>query len=318
MVTPERGKSSANGKVIRSNWIALLLMAGMFVAGFSDVSGSSLSGVLVWKDAEGNPVPFQTLEEIEDFLLTAEVVKVKQAPQGTTAPRKVLLEKNGIRMYACFRYVKINRPQMRLDSGAIKFNFRDDAIFEVAAYRLARLLGFQNVPPTVIRSIQGKEGSLQAWVPNCMTEGARIKKNKQARNAWRWAMEVQTMQLFDVLIYNEDRNRGNVLIDPDWNLWMIDHTRSFRVYQRPTNLETVQCIERGVWSRLVSIPDEVIAEALGSYLTESQIRTLLVRRGRIVDYFQALIQQKGENQVLFTIWPEGERNQDVMLAKNQE
>jgi hypothetical protein len=37
-----------------------------------------------------------------------------------------------------------------------------------------------------------------------------------------------------------------------------------------------------------------------------------------VDYFQALIQQKGENQVLFTIWPEGERKQDLMLAKNQE
>jgi hypothetical protein len=33
------------------------------------------------------------------------------------------------------------------------------------------------------------------------------------------------MRAFDQLIYNTDRNLGNLLIDGDWRIWMIDHTR---------------------------------------------------------------------------------------------
>jgi hypothetical protein len=37
------------------------------------------------------------------------------------------------------------------------------------------------------------------------------------------------MRVFDQLIYNTDRNTGNVLYDTGWRLWGIDHTRAFRV-----------------------------------------------------------------------------------------
>jgi len=37
------------------------------------------------------------------------------------------------------------------------------------------------------------------------------------------------VRLFDQLIYNTDRNLGNLLIDKSWRLWMIDHTRAFKV-----------------------------------------------------------------------------------------
>ena len=41
------------------------------------------------------------------------------------------------------------------------------------------------------------------------------------------------VRLFDQLIYNTDRNLGNLLIDKDWRLWMIDHTRAFKTFTEP-------------------------------------------------------------------------------------
>jgi len=36
------------------------------------------------------------------------------------------------------------------------------------------------------------------------------------------------MRVFSQLVYDTDRNLGNVLISEDWHLWMIDFTRAFR------------------------------------------------------------------------------------------
>jgi hypothetical protein len=286
-----------------SRW-GLLLLAVLVTGIGSQSYGASLSDTLSWKDADGKAVSFQSLNDLEDFLLTADVVSVKRAPEGTTAPQKVLLEKNGIRMYACFRYVSVNQREIRLQSGALKFNFRDDAIFEIAAYRLARLMGYPNVPPTVVRRIRGRQGTLQAWVPNCMSEEERIKQNKHAKNVWRWAMQVQAMKLFDALIYNEDRHRGNILIDPDWDIWLIDHTRTFRTYDEPADLDQVQAVEKGVWQQLNTVSDQEITDTLAPYLGEGQIKTLLKRRARIVEHLAQLIQEKGESRVLYSIWPD--------------
>ena len=39
---------------------------------------------------------------------------------------------------------------------------------------------------------------------------------------------MQLVSVFDQLIYNVDRNMGNLLICKNWRVWAIDHTRSFR------------------------------------------------------------------------------------------
>ena len=41
---------------------------------------------------------------------------------------------------------------------------------------------------------------------------------------------MQIVRLFDQLIYNIDRNLGNLMITNDWTIWAIDHTRAFRTY----------------------------------------------------------------------------------------
>ena len=48
--------------------------------------------------------------------------------------------------------------------------FRDNYIYEPAAYQLSLLLGLDNVPPATLRKIDNKNGSVQIWVENAMTE----------------------------------------------------------------------------------------------------------------------------------------------------
>ena len=100
----------------------------------------------VWLDPDGQPLPSTTFQEVEEFLRTARVESAKPVGTGINNPLKVLLEHDGLRMYAIFRDVHIERDQMPLSNGRTSFYFRDVALFEVAAYELSKLLGLHNVP----------------------------------------------------------------------------------------------------------------------------------------------------------------------------
>ena len=136
------------------------------------VSSNPLSGLQVleqksspalsWLGPDGKPLSFQSNVEVEEFLRTAEIISIERIGEGLNNFLKVLLEKDGIRMHAIFRDVHVERSQMPLSDGKISFFFRDDAIFECAAYELAKLLGLDTVPPVVERKIQRTEGNLQA------------------------------------------------------------------------------------------------------------------------------------------------------------
>lgn len=282
-----------------SRWELRLLFLLLFTPVFV---GVVIAGDHVWKASDGTPLPFQSPEEIEEFLRTADVEEVERAPEGTTAPQKILLEKDGVKAYAIFRSVSIDQKQTRLASGTVVFDFRDDAVFEKAAYELARLLGYQNIPPTVQRKIRGKDGTVQIWVTDSMMEKTRLEEEVKPPNKWRWAMQVYAMRLWDKLIYNDDRNVGNVLIDSDWNIWMIDHTRTFRKYSQVPEIEQIKFVERGVWEKLNNLKDEEIRSCLEPYVSADEIKALLKRRTAIVKYLSERIKAKGEKQVLFSLW----------------
>ena len=53
-------------------------------------------------DPEGKPLPFRTNQAVEIFLQTAQVISSESIGEGITRPRKVLLEKDGVRMHAEF------------------------------------------------------------------------------------------------------------------------------------------------------------------------------------------------------------------------
>jgi hypothetical protein len=251
-----------------------------------------------WLGPEGVPLPFSEDDEIAEFLRTAPVVATKVLSSGSNRPLKVTLEKDGVRVNAIFRnvhqtenYLQINRKTYR--------DFRDSYANEGAAYELSRLLGIDNVPPCVSRTINGKKGSLQLWVENAKSMTDRVKEGIVTLANDRWTLQRQMMRVFDALIYNFDRNTGNMLIDSRGKLWFIDHTRSFLVTGRVEDIDSIHLCERTTWEKLQSLDDELLKEQLHTYLDSSQIETLLERRDKIVAHFRKLIDEKGEQAVLF-------------------
>jgi hypothetical protein len=160
-------------------------------------------------------------------------------------------------------------------------------MFEVAAYRLDAMLGLGMVPVTVERSHSGKRGSLVWWVDDVlMDEGQRSRGGVNPPDASRWQTQMNGVRIFDQLISNLNRNPGNLLIDQDWNLWMIDHVRCFAVRRdlpHPHNL--VHC-SRELLDQMKALTAARIQREMGDYLLGPEIAALLVRRDRIVEYFE--------------------------------
>ncbi|MGD8818082.1 MAG: hypothetical protein PVJ51_12925, partial [Acidobacteriota bacterium] len=139
--------------------------------------------------------PFSSDAEAIDFLRHARVLSMERVPVGVTEPRKVLLERDGVRAYAIFRDVDQSIERVRLHDGTFHMKLHDCALFEVAAYRLAVLLGFDNVPPTVVRSLRSTTGSLQLWVDDAMSERERRENDLPLPDQHEWLHQMRLMGL---------------------------------------------------------------------------------------------------------------------------
>jgi uncharacterized repeat protein (TIGR03843 family) len=89
---------------------------------------------------------------------------------------------------------------------------------EVAAYVLARRLGWPNVPPTVLRDGPEGEGSVQSFVDFDPNEHYFT-----MAEAGRFLDEFQRIALFDVVANNADRKAGHCLLGRDGRIHVIDH-----------------------------------------------------------------------------------------------
>ena len=186
-----------------------------------------------------------------------------------------------------------------MDNGDVIRNFRDDCRFEVAAYHLSKLLGLDNVPPVVTRKIRRDTGTLQVWVENSMMEMKRHSEKLKAPQELSWTRQWQTVRLFDNLIDNEDRNQGNIMIDEDWKLWMIDHTRAFGNTKKLRLPQLVRWCRSDLWKNLQKLDRDVLKKECKGLLSGDQIKALMARRDLLVEHIQKLINEKGEGSVLF-------------------
>lgn len=253
-----------------------------------------------WRGPDGGELPFSSDAEALDFLKTADVVSKKPLDGGSSQTLKVLLEKDGVRVHAAFRTVELRKQRVTLGR-EVFLDFHDSFRYEVAAYELARLLGLDQIPPVVERQIEGERGSLQLWVEGATTESERHREKAQPPDRMAWYRQLQVMRIFDRLIYNYDRNRGNILIGDDWKLWMIDHTRSFRISADVPEIRTVTHCEKDLWRRLREVGEDELEERLSAYMSRKQVRALVKRRDKIVEYVEELIAEHGEEHVLFDL-----------------
>lgn len=253
----------------------------------------------VWLGADGEALPFRRDAEILDFLRTADVVSAQQLSKGVNRSLKLLLERHGVRAHAVFRRVDARKFSDRRPGSKQIAGFRDSCFFEPAAYELGRMLGVRRIPPVVQRPYLGRMGTLQIWVENAFDERSRLERGLRSPDPEDWQRQKDVRLIFDALIRNIDRNQGNVLIDARWNVWLIDHTRSFLPESDlPERRRIVRC-DRDLWRRLQTVDRALAEQALEPYLTKRELRSLFARWEKLVEHVQGLIAAEGEGSVLF-------------------
>lgn len=87
---------------------------------------------------------------------------------------------------------------------------------EVAAYEVARALGWPNVPSTVLREGPYGEGSVQAFVE---PQGG----HHYFTLAEAMPDEFRRVALFDAVVNNADRKSGHCILGSDGRVWVVDH-----------------------------------------------------------------------------------------------
>ncbi len=244
-----------------------------------------------------------SLSDEETFLRTAAVVEApRPINKGVTNTRYAVLEKDGITHRAHIQTIDEAKTKFETTRGT-EMNFKDTYKFNIAAYELAKLLGIEDmVPPSVERRQSGTTGAFTWWIDDVlMDETKRVHDHVTPPDLDRWNRQMYVVRVFDQLIFNTDRNLGNLLIDKNWNIWMIDHTRAFRMGKNlPAPKNLVQC-DRGLLAHLRTLDKSAIQEKLGAphLLTGMEIDGLLARRDKIVKFFDDQIKAKGENAVLY-------------------
>ncbi len=243
----------------------------------------------------------------ERFLLEARLVRVRDAGSGITPSQRATLSLDGVEHDAHVQAIDEGRAMAVLDDGPPELDFRDSYKNNVAAYRLDRLLGLGMVPVSVVRVFRGRSAAFTWWVDHVqMDERERLKKNAQPPNASRWTREVGAVRVFDHLIYNADRHPGNLLIDRDWRIWMIDHSRAFKIFKTVEHAERLgQRCARRLLDALRRLDRATLLAKTEDVLSAGQVEALLARRDQIVAHFDARIAELGEAVVLYDLPPRG-------------
>jgi uncharacterized repeat protein (TIGR03843 family) len=153
---------------------------------------------------------------------------------------------------------------------------------EVAAYELARTLGWPNVPPTVFRDGPEGEGSAQLFIRFDPEQHYFTLGNERRA-------EFERVTAFDLVANNADRKAGHCLLGDDGEIWVIDHGVCFSAEPK---LRTV------IWEYIDEpIPDVLLvdltrvgeelsggplAHKLATLLSPEELRALAARIDELV------------------------------------
>ena len=240
-----------------------------------------------------------TRDQIEAFMRTAKVVGSKSTPSGVTRPSRLTLSDGAFKHDAVFQPIDERKHMFTPQSGKPEMNFVDSWKYNIAAVRMAELLGLADMmPPTIEYRYDGKTGALAWWMDNLMNEGDRLKKKIQPPNSTAWNNDMYRQRVFMELVRDNDRNLTNVLISPEWRIIMIDFTRAFRLQDtiRPLELERA---DRAVLAKMAALTTDAVATATKNYLTAGEVNAVMKRRDLILAHYRDRVQKLGEEKVLY-------------------
>ena len=253
-----------------------------------------------------------TAEEIaqraqwEEFLLTAEIIRWEEIGEGVTKPLKLYMKKGEVEWKACWK-----NPR------GMQQGFLEGWQYEIAAYRLDKLIGLNMVPPAVEREFEGKKGALVYWVTS---EHSLLEIENEKIEMPEWALpKINDMKYitraWDSLVANDDRTQQNILYTKDWRTILFDHSRSFRSGKEYT--ERLMNGKNGLkvsaagrpflfrrlprWfvEKVKGLDFKSIKEAVGPYLEDKEIEAILKRKVLLLAEIDEMIKESGEDKVLY-------------------
>ena len=261
--------------------------------------------LLVHAQPAATPVATPSDSEIEQFLLHAKVIKSKSASKGITGSIRATLSDGKLTHDAHIQTIDEEKAQFQSDKGT-EFNFRDTWRFNVAGYRVDRLIGMNMVPVSVERRFGYDSAAYTWWVDDVMMDEAeRVKKKVEAPDVEAWNQQMQLVRLFDQLIANVDRNLGNLVITNDWRIFPIDHTRAFRRNHELKSAANITRADRVVVERLQALNKETLRKSIGKYVTTFELDALLARRDAIMKRLDSLGSSALYDRIPWSVKPAG-------------
>jgi hypothetical protein len=234
--------------------IVLALVAVIVLSAIYESSAKQAAGSKIWLGRHA---------EIEAFIRSAKIVGEEEIKVGVTKPQRMLLEPGG--PVAAVAWSKVHGRHL---------GYWDSYKADIAAYEVDKLLQLDMIPPVVEKRHRGELGRASMWVDNVRMWD--MKQPMTAPDPAAFLRQSTRMKMFDNFVGNTDRNAGNLLVDPAYNLILIDHTRAFTAGGKMTS--KLSRIDRDLWDRMLTLTEAQLKEKLAAWISGGQIRDVLKRR----------------------------------------
>ena len=219
--------------------------------------------------------------EVEEYIRTAVVDRVAEVPIGVTHPKRAFFKPGGLVASAAWKVLPPGRPS----------GYWESYKSEIAAYELDKLLGMGMVPVAVERKFDRETGAAILWLAPIHPW-----KEMEARpKPGKWVRQVARMKMFDNFICNKDRNAGNLMVDDDWNLFLIDHSRAF-ITDKDLAVK-LEHIDPELWNKILALDEPALTAAIGKWVEGGVVRSMLARREKMKIAIDKLVAANGEAAV---------------------
>jgi hypothetical protein len=233
----------------------------------------------------------ESREDTEYYLANAAVIGYhREAVPGRTAADKVDLDDGETRRRAMFKTVDTRRPTQIPDSYK----------YELAAYALDKLLGFEKIPPMMEREIESTKGSLQILVQNCFGLDKQQRENLTPPDSQAFVNALEEINVFENLVYCERKELDDILIQKEsWKIFRVDFSEAFPPIPDLIPEQKIIRCSKTLFQNLQKLSDEVIKARLKNYLNDDEMSALFRRKALIIKTLKKLIEEKGKRAVLF-------------------
>ena len=270
---------------VRTSLPALwLLVASVSLAAQAPAPATATECAQVWVGHEA---------EYEAFLKSATVASMKAVPVGVTKPSRAYFAPGGLAESMAWKAI----------TPGMKNGFYESYRSEIAAYELDKMLGLQMVPPTVERQVERTTGAAVLWATPTRSfkelggvPGQAKSPAPPPAKVAGWTRQLVRAKMFDNLIGNKDPNLGNWLVDGDWHLLLIDHSRSFTSMK--TLVHKIDNVDRGLWEKFLALDEASLQPAVGNWMGKGELRAVLERRDKMKEEIDRMVKQRGETVFL--------------------